>query len=162
MIPSEAEKTRLRVAGDSGSLWSLVIHSRQPPLLSPARVAELAALIQQSPVAPARCRLTFCWLSDEESYELNLKHRSKPEPAAVLAFPGRGGRHPGSVLLSPASIARQAENYHKRVPDHAAHLLVHGTLHLFGLNHGRTMERLEERILKKAGCLAAYLEHPAA
>ena len=58
----------------------------------------------------------------------------------------------GDIALCPEVIAREAHEQGKPLEAHWAHLLVHGVLHLRGLDHenegeAAAMEALESRLL---------------
>ena len=106
---------------------------------------------------------------------LNRDHRGKDQPTNVLSFPLEGddaatakGRRLllGDVVLAYRTIRREAKDEGKRLASHAAHMLVHGTLHLLGFDHerakaARIMEAHEVRILRRLGVSDPYLA-PAA
>jgi probable rRNA maturation factor len=98
---------------------------------------------------------------------LNRDHRGKDKSTNVLSFPlddaGAKGRGLllGDVVLAYRTIQREAKAGGKSIGRHAAHLLVHGTLHLLGFDHerapaARIMEGHEVRILKRLGVPDPY------
>ncbi|HEY7610305.1 MAG TPA: rRNA maturation RNase YbeY [Alphaproteobacteria bacterium] len=98
---------------------------------------------------------------------LNRDHRGKDKPTNVLSFPlgdaaAKGRRILlGDVVLAYRTIRREAKAEGKSIGRHAAHLLVHGTLHLLGFDHeraraARIMEGHEVRILKRLGVPDPY------
>jgi probable rRNA maturation factor len=71
----------------------------------------------------------------------------------------------GDVVLAYRTIRREAKAERKSIGRHAAHLLVHGTLHLLGFDHerakaARIMEGHEVRILKRLGVPDPYRPDP--
>ena len=106
--------------------------------------------------------------SDEEVHALNAEWRGKDKPTNVLSFPMAEGEElaeavePGpELMLGDIILARgvcSAEATEKGVPldQHAAHLMVHGTLHLLGYDHmdddsAADMEAREVRALARMG-----------
>lgn len=99
---------------------------------------------------------------------LNRDHRGKDKPTNVLSFPlddatTAKGRQLllGDIVLAYRTIRREAKAEGKRLASHAAHMLVHGTLHLLGFDHARAaaarvMEGHEVRILKRLGVPDPY------
>lgn len=99
---------------------------------------------------------------------LNRDHRGKDMPTNVLSFPIDGPAKVedrpillGDVVLAYRTIRREARAEGKRLDRHAAHLLVHGTLHLLGYDHlraraARVMEGHEARILRRLGVPDPY------
>jgi probable rRNA maturation factor len=110
---------------------------------------------------------------DEEVRTLNSKWRGKDKPTNVLSFPMAETYElqdenvvPAELLLGDIVLARgvcEAEAAQKgvSVEDYAAHLLVHGTLHLLGYDHAdeagaADMEAREGRALKRLGIADPY------
>jgi probable rRNA maturation factor len=130
-----------------------------------ASLAESEALVEIS------VRLT----SDEEVHELNRRYRGKDKPTNVLSFPMvqpdlletvSQNSDDGELLLGDIVLAHgvcAAEAAEKGVPleAHAAHLIVHGTLHLLGYDHqgsveAEEMESLERDIMAGLGLHDPY------
>lgn len=131
-------------------------------------VAELA-----DPTAPLR---TLCIrvVDAPESQALNLQYRGKDKPTNVLSFAadlppallaaeaGVAESLPfGDLLLCWPVVVAEAAAQGKALLDHAAHLVVHGTLHLAGHDHeepaaAAAMEALEVAILARLGISNPY------
>ena len=91
-----------------------------------------------------------------EGRRLNRLFRSRDYATNVLSF--GYGRRPlrGDIVLCHPVIAREARQQGKTLSAHYAHMVVHGMLHLRGLDHARKaaatrMERTELRILRRLG-----------
>jgi probable rRNA maturation factor len=139
---------------------SAVAESRFPRLVDSPREAEIFV------------RLT----SDSEVHALNAQWRGEDKPTNVLSFPlaepadleAEDG--PG-LLLGDVVMARgvcEAEAREKSLPleSHASHLVVHGTLHLLGHDHGDDasaddMEQREICALARLGIANPYEERAA-
>ena len=96
----------------------------------------------------------------EEGRQLNADYRGKDYATNVLSFPADvaidGERWLGDLVLCAPVIAREAAEQGKSLPDHYAHLLVHGLLHLLGHDHqddaeAEAMEALEVQLLAGLG-----------
>jgi probable rRNA maturation factor len=110
---------------------------------------------------------------NDEVRTLNAEWRGEDKPTNVLSFPqldraeleGIRGDGP-EVILGDLILAREVcerEAAEKAVPlqDHAAHLVVHGTLHLLGYDHqddgsAEDMESREVRALARLGIADPY------
>lgn len=122
-----------------------------------------AALGEQRPDAEISVRI----VSAAESAELNQHYRGKKGPTNVLSFPADIPDFVKSPLLGDivicATIVRQEANeQHKTLEAHWAHMLIHGTLHLLGYDHieeseANVMEALETTILGKLNFPPPYL-----
>lgn len=78
--------------------------------------------------------------------DLNLKYRNKDEPTDVLSFgmDGPYGEMVGEVVICPACAEMSVEE-----------LVVHGALHLSGMDHGEDFEgsemaRVQEAVMRIA------------
>ena len=105
-------------------------------------------------------------LTDDPTIQcLNKEFRKKDQPTNVLSFAVRdtGQVHSpglsevlGDVVISFDTMAREAGEIRKEIPDHFCHLLVHGVLHVLGYDHVHDkdaveMEALETYVLKTLG-----------
>lgn len=105
-------------------------------------------------------------LGDDASVaELNKQFRDKTGPTNVLSFPPAPGSSElgflGDIALAAETIVEQAQFQGKRFEQHAAHLVVHGFLHLIGYDHenpadAEAMEARERKILASIGIEDPY------
>ncbi len=108
---------------------------------------------------PPDAQVTVRFVTAAEGRRLNLEYCGKDYATNVLSFPyeHRAGRFvAGDVVICPAVVAREAREQGKATQAHYAHLLVHGLLHLQGMDHergrdARRMERRERAILARLG-----------
>ena len=117
-------------------------------------------LLQQSPMA-----LTVLLSTDEHIQKLNHTFRGKNTPTNVLSFPDPDPEYLGDIILAFETCEREAIIEGKPMPQHATHLLIHGTLHLLGYDHqndleAQTMEHLEIELLEKLNIPNPYKDHP--
>ncbi|WP_456267710.1 rRNA maturation RNase YbeY [Kushneria sp. AK178] len=131
----------------------------------------LLAALEHFP-GESRREMTVRFASEEESRSLNHDYRGRDRSTNVLSFPFEappGVPLPllGDLVVSPHVVAREALEQHKRLEDHFAHMIVHGTLHLLGLDHidddeAEAMEQLERDILSTLGIADPYAVAPEA
>ena len=93
---------------------------------------------------------------------LNRDFRGKDRPTNVLSFPSNEKDYRGDIALAYGVTSAEAKTARKTFADHAAHLVVHGVLHLAGYDHerekdARIMEPLEVKILKRLGIADPYM-----
>ena len=140
-------------------------------------LAEQAAIAVEQ-VAPelANPRLSASLLltADEEIHALNREWRQRDKPTNVLSFPmleraellDLAADGPpellGDVALAHQTCAREAADKGIALEHHAAHLIVHGLLHLAGYDHeispadAEAMEALETKALAICGIADPY------
>ena len=106
----------------------------------------------------------------KEGLSLNRHYRGKDCATNVLSFPAEippGVDLPmpllGDLVICAPVVAREAEDQHKQLGAHYAHLTVHGVLHLLGMDHDDereavAMELLEREILSGLGYDDPYAE----
>ncbi|HEX9932134.1 MAG TPA: rRNA maturation RNase YbeY [Allosphingosinicella sp.] len=125
--------------------------------------------------SPLAVEISVRFGSDDGVRVLNAGYRAKDKPTNVLSFPmmepdliaslaaaGAGEALLGDVILAHGVCAREAAAKRIAIRDHAAHLIVHGTLHLLGYDHetgdddAEAMEETETRALAALGIADPY------
>ena len=101
-------------------------------------------------------RLCIRVVDENEVRELNGRFRARVEATNVLSFPAELPDVLGDIAVCAAVVAREAKAQNKAVDAHFAHMVVHGVLHLKGMDHGtraqaRQMEAAEIEILRAFG-----------
>jgi probable rRNA maturation factor len=107
---------------------------------------------------PARS-VTCLIASDAELQQLNRKFCGKSYPADVLSFP------PGDIAISYDRAVAQAAELGHGVEDELRILMLHGLLHLSGMDHetdGGAMKRAEARWRKRLGLPSGLIERVTA
>lgn len=101
--------------------------------------------------------VTVRLVEETESRDLNRKWRGVDRPTNVLAFPSdRDLGEIGDIVICLPLVCSEAGGRGSTPAAHLAHLVVHGCLHLAGLDHHepqqtRAMESLESELLTQAG-----------
>jgi probable rRNA maturation factor len=150
-------------------LWDRVAVG-EPALARAAQAAFMAA----PPTGQGCYAATLVLVDDQEMQTLNRTWRGKDAATNVLSFPAGEAvgqvdedfsepRPLGDVVLAGETILREAAAQNIAVTDHAAHLVVHGVLHLLGYDHMRddeaeAMEALETNVLLTLGIADPYAE----
>lgn len=140
--------------------------------------AEAAASVAPE-LANPRLTASVLFTSDAEIRALNREWRQRDKPTNVLSFPMltraevvalSPAGHPemlGDVALAYETCAREAAEKGVSLADHAAHLVVHGLLHLAGYDHeissadADAMEALETKALAVCGIGDPYGDRTA-
>ena len=137
-----------------------------------------SALAQLAPeLANPRLSASILFTGDAEVHALNAEWRGKDKPTNVLSFPmleredllNLALEGPpellGDIALALETCTREAADKGISLEHHAAHLIVHGLLHLAGHDHvtspedARAMESLEIKALAQMGIADPYGDH---
>ena len=100
-------------------------------------------------------------VDEAEARELNLRFRAVRKATNVLSFAAELPDVLGDIAVCAAVVAREAEAQNKSADAHFAHMVVHGVLHLKGMDHdteaqARRMRRAEVEILRGFGFADPY------
>jgi probable rRNA maturation factor len=134
-----------------------------------------AAVAEFAPeLANQRLSASLLFTSDAEVHALNREWRGRDKPTNVLSFPMQEQQELralaadgppvllGDIALALETCTREAEDKGIPLEHHAAHLIVHGLLHLAGHDHeispedAQTMEALEIKALARIGIADPY------
>ena len=125
-------------------------------------------------LAHPRLSASIMFAADEDIRALNAEWRGKDKPTNVLSFPMLERSDLldltpvgppemlGDIALAFETCAREADEKGVSLEHHAAHLIVHGLLHLAGYDHetgdadAEAMEALETKILAEMGIADPY------
>ena len=138
-----------------------------------ARAADASISVAPELGSP-RLTASLVFADDAELHALNNEWRGKDKPTNVLSFPmlereellALSPEGPpellGDIALSLETCAREAQEKGVPLDHHAAHLIVHGLLHLAGFDHeissedATAMEALEIKALALMGIADPY------
>ncbi|MBC2667421.1 rRNA maturation RNase YbeY [Novosphingobium flavum] len=139
-----------------------------------AEAAAEAAMAVAPELANPRLSASVLFTSDDELHVLNKEWRAKDKATNVLSFPmiardaliamphAGAPEMLGDLALSCETCTREAAEKGVPLHHHAAHLVVHGLLHLAGHDHelgeaeAEVMEALETKALAKMGIADPY------
>lgn len=143
-----------------------------------ARWAKLARQVLTARKVKGETEVSLLFVDETAMATLNQQFLGKTGPTDVLSFPieeepGPTGRSPdfggtgpgtsaeagalmllGDVVICPVVAARNAEEHGVTIDDEVALLVVHGLLHLLGMDHendadAERMEALERQLLQQ-------------
>jgi probable rRNA maturation factor len=123
------------------------------------------AKLLESELTPGRA---FCCLitSDKELRRLNREFRHQDHATDVLSFPTAGSDlFLGEIAISFVKAKQQAWEYGHSVDQEVEILMLHGVLHLLGMDHetdGGRMARAERKWREKLGLPTGLIERVSA
>jgi probable rRNA maturation factor len=142
-----------------------IVYSPLPALEAARSIQETAEALNHVVCATrsgqAPSALTVRLDHDDAVQQHNARFRHKDKPTNVLSFPTTNEEtwdpdeqvfYMGDVLIASNILTSEARMMGKNPRHHLQHLLIHGTLHLFGFDHeteaeAYIMENLEIKIL---------------
>ncbi|MEY2640763.1 MAG: hypothetical protein RL150_156 [Candidatus Parcubacteria bacterium] len=110
-----------------------------------SKEADVAAI--KNAILGKRYELSLAYVGETRARKLNYAYRKKTYVPNVLSFPL--DTTTGEIFICPSRLAKEAPSFAMTPAQYERFLIVHGCLHLTGLDHGPEMERLEERFSKK-------------
>lgn len=92
-------------------------------------------------------QLSLSFIGADRAKSLNKKYRDKEYVPNVLSFPL--DKSIGDIFICPAVANKEAKNFDLTPRGYMAFLFIHGCLHLKGMDHGDTMDKMEQKYLRK-------------
>ncbi len=152
---------------DSSTRWEELVRNAAEAAIAESAFPQLAQVSRP-------LELSVRLAGNDEVRALNSSWRGKDKPTNVLSFPqldrqaltsiDEAGPELmlGDLILAHGICSSEAAEKQVRLADHAAHLVVHGTLHLLGYDHqddvsADEMEAREIRALGRLGIDDPYL-----
>lgn len=91
--------------------------------------------------------LSVAYVDKNISNRLNKIYRGKDRATNILSF--QIHKNEGELILCPSVIKREAKDFDRTFKEFLGFLVIHGMLHLKGMDHSVTMERAEKKYDKK-------------
>lgn len=135
------------------------------------------------------CSFSACFVSNSEIQELNRTYRNMDKPTNILSFlyeepeellaldpelkeelnysdeqakdNDSHESYLGDLVIAMEVLKKEAQEQNKTLEEHAAHLIIHGCLHLLGYDHieddeAKEMEGIEIKVLSSLGYSNPY------
>ena len=124
--------------------------------------AELRAFAKQLRDEVAQGHSFSCLITNDDELErLNRMFLGKNYPTDVLSFPSGEPTNLGEIAISAQRAAIQAREHRHELVDELRILMLHGVLHLMGMDHetdGGAMARAEKRWRSELGLPTGLIE----
>lgn len=91
--------------------------------------------------------LSINFISPKEAKALNEKYRQKDYIPNILSFPL--SKSEGEIFICLSVVKKGAKEFSLSYSNFLRFLIIHGYLHLKGMDHGDKMEALEQKYFKK-------------
>ncbi len=137
-----------------GPWVDLSLDTEVPDALSTSILADASAMLRALNLSSAELSLVIC--GDSQIHALNRQWRGKDAPTDVLSFPQEEGETPntsrrslGDLVISVDTARRQGEELGHGLAAELKVLLVHGMLHLLGMDHERGPAEAEAMALRE-------------
>lgn len=89
--------------------------------------------------------LSIAFVSEKKSRELNKRYRNIDKPTNVLSFALH--KDAGEIILCKSVIGKELKKFGRTFEQLTGFLVIHGILHLKGMEHGTKMEKAEKKYL---------------
>lgn len=118
------------------------ISNRYPQLSKPEKRTELICrCLENSPYTIHSGTLSIAFLDNQTLSKIHEVFLDDPSPTDVITFPADpNSDSSGEICISIDQAITQAQSYHSNFSDELTLYLVHGWLHLHGLNDGNESE----------------------
>lgn len=91
--------------------------------------------------------LSFSYIEKGDIKKLNNIYRKKNEPTDILSF--ELSKKNGEMLICKEIAKEKSKNFDMTYKNYIVFLIIHGMLHLKGMEHSKKMELEEKKYLKK-------------
>ncbi len=91
--------------------------------------------------------LSVNFVSPIIAQKLNIDYRQKDYIPNILSFPL--SKQEGEIFICLSIVRKEAKKFSMSYREFLIFIIIHGVLHLKGLEHGDKMQKLEEKIFKK-------------
>lgn len=117
--------------------------------MTKGKLPRLSFAVMKDKILGKNYNLSVAFVPKSESKKLNKIYRNKDYPTDILAFPLN--KKEGEIVINLDVAKKKAEEFGKSEKFYLNFLFIHGLLHLKGMDHGSTMERKEQALLRFFG-----------
>jgi probable rRNA maturation factor len=111
------------------------------------KLPSLPFLLIKDDILGKKYILSLAFITKTKSKYLNNKYRGKNNPTNILSFPL--SKTEGEILICPDVVKTETKKFGRTFRELLGFLVIHGILHLKGMEHGGIMERRELKYDKK-------------
>ena len=111
------------------------------------KIPSLPFLLIKDDILGKEYILPLAFISKTKSKFLNNKYRGKNNATNILSFPL--SKKEGEILICPDIVKTETRKFGRTYRELLGFLVIHGCLHLKGMEHSEKMEKLEEFYCEK-------------
>ena len=111
------------------------------------KLPALPFVLLKNEILGEKYSLSIAFISPNKMTTINKTYRGKGMPTNILSFPL--SKNEGEILLCPAIIKKETKKFERNFKELLGYLVIHGMLHLKGMQHSSKMEIAEQKYDKK-------------
>lgn len=115
------------------------------------KLPSLPFVLIKNDILGEKYNLSIAFVGEKKSKEINKQYRDKDYPTNILSF--CLSNNEGEIILCPSIIKKESKNkdknFGKNFPNLLGYLVIHGMLHLKGMQHSSRMNRAEKKYDQK-------------
>lgn len=111
------------------------------------KIPNLPFLTIKNDILGEKYNLSLAFIDAKTSRTLNKKWRDKDNATNILSFPF--DKKNGEILICPSVVKKELKKFDKTFDHLLRFLVIHGMLHLKGMEHSSTMEKAEQKYDQK-------------
>ncbi len=108
-----------------------------------SRIPKVNVVAIKNGILGKRYTLSVVYVPRARMQALNKTYRKKDAPTDILAFPLSNTS--GEIVIHYPTVKKKSKLFSLTPRAYLTYIFIHGCLHLKGMDHGRTMEKLEDR-----------------
>lgn len=123
------------------------------------KVSKAVLLLQRKGYSlEAKKSLTLVFLNPPAAKKINFQFRKKNYPTDVLSFESLDPQSFGELILCPQVLKKQASEHGLSFRDEGLYMILHGILHLLGMDHERSAREAKQMLTLQDEVFARLLQ----
>jgi len=103
----------------------------------------LPFLLIKNKILGLKYNLSIIFINPAFSKKINFQYRNKNKATNILSFPF--SKKEGEIFLCLDIIKKEQKKFNKKIDELVLFLVIHGMLHLKGMQHSSIMEKAEKK-----------------
>ena len=111
------------------------------------KLPDLPILDIKNDILGKKYSFSLAYITEKKMKEINKTYREKNNPTNILSFPL--SKTSGEILICPNVVKSETKKFDRNFRELLGFLVIHGMLHLKGMEHSSRMEVAEDKYDKK-------------